>query len=152
MAAALLGGGGEENQNPQGYQFLHPNTEGWAGGRDKGDARKSRNFHCSGYCSLQLISTLQDSSAGPGFPGGAGDTQTVAEHRWLAPSNTALCHSQASFTNSFLESLIHGRPCPASPCLFLVAVPSPSCGTGLVSQCLVTKPERSVSHGLRCLG
>lgn len=58
------------------------------------------------YCSLQLISALQNSSQVPGFPGGAGDTQTAAEHPWLAPSNTALSHSQESFKHSSMESFI----------------------------------------------
>lgn len=52
---------------------------------------------------FQLISALQDSSGVPGFTGGAGDTQTVAEHPWLALSNTALSHSQESFKHSLME-------------------------------------------------
>lgn len=67
-------------------------------------------------CSLQLISVLQDSSRVPGFPGGAGDTQTAAEHPWLAPCTVK--HSIVSFPRilqAFLNGITYPMAGPAQP-------------------------------------
>lgn len=121
MAAALPGGGGEEKQNLQGYyQFLRPNTEGWAGGRDKGNARKNQEFPLLWSDMLHLLIAVCSQSLpcrthleSQDFQEVLVTLKTVAEHPWLALSTTALSHSQESFKHSLTESLIPRQGLPS---------------------------------------